>query len=157
MTEQGSYAFAIPGVFRLFLNRIGLYRTQPYFEFLPPELRTVAYGIDYNSRTFALFRSPRLGSMLKGRPCFGSAGPLPDVPLIVIVHGLSGSATRPRRHSRDCPGKPTRSGWMRTPGWAQELLYSGHLCRGGEKRSQHPFGTATAGSSMKCLRLSVTR
>ena len=93
MTEQGSYAFAIPGVFRL-LNWFGLYRTQPYFEFLPPELRAVAYGIDYNSRAFT-FQKSTIGINDEREALFESAGPLPDVPLIVIVHGISDNLPGP--------------------------------------------------------------
>jgi len=87
MTEQGSYAFSIPGVFRL-LNWFGLYKTQPYLEVLPPDLRDVAYGIDYNSRAFA-YQKSTIGTGEKREALFESAGPLPDVPLIMIAHGIT--------------------------------------------------------------------
>jgi len=87
MTEQGSYAFSIPGVFRL-LNWFGAFRKVPSFEFLPPDLRKVAYGIDYNSRTFT-YQKALINKGAEREALFVSAGPLPDVPLIVIVHGIT--------------------------------------------------------------------
>lgn len=87
MTEQGSYAFSIPGVFRL-LNWFGLFKTQPYLEVLPPDLREVAYDIDYNSRAFT-YQKSTIGVNAEREALFESAGPLPDVPLIVIVHGIT--------------------------------------------------------------------
>jgi pimeloyl-ACP methyl ester carboxylesterase len=79
--------FAIQGVFRL-LNWFGLFGTVPPFEHLPPDLKEVAYGIDYNSRFFSYEKA--LNSKDAEREAqFVSAGPLPDVPLIVIVHGIS--------------------------------------------------------------------
>jgi pimeloyl-ACP methyl ester carboxylesterase len=87
MTEQGSYAFSIPGVFRL-LNWFGLFKTQPYLEVLPPDLKDVAYGIDYNSRAFT-YQKSTIGVNEEREALFESAGSLPDVPLIVIVHGIT--------------------------------------------------------------------
>lgn len=79
--------FAIPGVFRL-LNWFGLFRDVPVFEHLPPDLREVAYGIDYNSRFFSYEKALNRKDVER-EALFVSAGPLPDVPLIVIVHGIA--------------------------------------------------------------------
>jgi pimeloyl-ACP methyl ester carboxylesterase len=80
-------AFAIPGVFRL-LNWFGLFRDVPIFDFLPPDRREVAYGLDYNSRFFSYEKA--LNSRDEEREAlFESAGPLPDVPLVVIVRGVT--------------------------------------------------------------------
>ncbi|HSF82897.1 MAG TPA: hypothetical protein VLA49_16805, partial [Anaerolineales bacterium] len=86
MTEQGSYAFSIPGVFRL-MNWFGLFRTAQGFEVLSPELKEVAYGLDYNSRTF-VYQKASIRKDEQREALFVSAGPLPDVPLIVIAHGI---------------------------------------------------------------------
>ncbi|HSF83062.1 MAG TPA: alpha/beta hydrolase [Anaerolineales bacterium] len=86
MTEQGSYAFSIPGVFRL-LNWFGLYNTVPEFKLLPLELREVAYGIGYNSRHF-VYQKALMQKDEQREAQFITAGPLPDVPLIVIAHGI---------------------------------------------------------------------
>ena len=85
MTEQGSYAFSIPGVLRL-LNWFGVLRTVPTFESLPPDLKEVAYGLDWNSRAFA-YQKASIPIDEQREALFVSAGPLPDVPLIVIAHG----------------------------------------------------------------------
>jgi len=87
MTEQGSYAFSIPGVLRL-LNWFGVLRTVPAFESLPPEQKEVAYGLDFNSRTFA-YQKALIPTNEQREALFTSAGPLPDVPLIVIAHGIA--------------------------------------------------------------------
>ena len=84
---QGSYALSIPGVFRL-MNWFGAFRTQPGYEHLPPDLREVAYGLDYNSRAFA-YQKSELPNYDEREALFVSAGPLPDVPLIVIAHGIT--------------------------------------------------------------------
>lgn len=87
MQLQGSHAFSIPGVFRL-LNWFGAFRTQAGYEHLPPDLREIAYGLDYNSRAFA-YQKSELPSYEEREALFVSAGPLPDVPLIVIAHGIT--------------------------------------------------------------------
>ena len=84
MTEQGSYAFSIPGVLRL-LNWFGVLLTVPAIESLPPELKAVAYGLDFNSRTFA-YQKALIPTDERREALFISAGPLPNVPLIVIAH-----------------------------------------------------------------------
>jgi len=85
MTGQGSYAFSIPGVLRL-LNWFGVLRTLPIFESLPPDLREVAYGLDWNSRYWAYVKA-NITIEEHREALFISAEPLPDVPLIVIGHG----------------------------------------------------------------------
>lgn len=85
MTEQGSYAFSIPGVLRL-LNWFGMLRTVPIFEYLPPNLKEVAYGLDWNSRYWSYVKA-NLPIDEQREALFISAEPLPDVPLIVIGHG----------------------------------------------------------------------
>jgi pimeloyl-ACP methyl ester carboxylesterase len=85
MTEQGSYAFSIPGVLRL-LNWFGVLRTVPTFESMPPDLREVAYGLDWNSRFFS-YQKASIPIDEQREALFISAEPLPDVLLIVIAHG----------------------------------------------------------------------
>lgn len=85
MTAQGSYAFSIPGVFRL-LNWFGVLRTVPTFESMPPDMKEVAYGLDWNSRYFS-YQEASIPIHEQREALFVSADPLPDVPLIVIGHG----------------------------------------------------------------------
>ena len=70
------------------MNWFGMFRTQPGFENLPPDLREVAYGLDYNSRAFT-YQKSNLKNYEEREDLFVSAGPLPDVPLIVIAHGIT--------------------------------------------------------------------
>lgn len=92
-TEQASILFAIPGVFRL-LNWFGLFGTVPSFENLPADLKQVAYGIDYNSRAFT-YQKALMNKDEEREEMFISAGPLPDVPLIVIARGIRDSIPGP--------------------------------------------------------------
>ena len=86
-SEPVRAVFAIPGVFRL-LNWLGLFGEVPSFALLPPDLKEVAYGIDYNSRFFA-YEKALNSKDVEREALFVSAGPLPDVPLVVIVRGIA--------------------------------------------------------------------
>jgi len=90
--EQVSYAFSIPGVLRL-LNWFGVLRTVPTLESMPPDMREVAYRLDWNSRYWAYVKAS-IPIDEQGEALFSSADPLLDVPLIVIAHGKSDQSPR---------------------------------------------------------------
>lgn len=82
--------FSVPGVFRM-LNWFGVYRNDPFIEKMPPDVQTVAYHLDYNSRMFK-FQAVMGRADAEGEALFSQMSPLPDVPLIVITHGIPWSA-----------------------------------------------------------------
>jgi len=89
INRQVISTFSIPGLFRL-MNWFGMSKTVPIFEKLPPDSREKAYALDYNSRLGANMKSLQL-TMTEREEQFLSAGPLPDVPMIVVVRGLADS------------------------------------------------------------------
>jgi pimeloyl-ACP methyl ester carboxylesterase len=86
-SRQAISGLAIPGLFRL-MNWFGLYRTMPPLEKLPPNLRATAYALEVNSRMGAHMRSV-VNRQVERDAKFESAGPLPDVPMIVLARGRS--------------------------------------------------------------------
>ena len=89
INRQVISTFSIPGLFRL-MNWFGMSKTVPIFEKLPPDSREKAYALDYNSRVGANMKSLQL-TITEREEQFLSAGPLPDVPMIVVVRGLADS------------------------------------------------------------------
>lgn len=86
-SRQTISGLAIPGLFRL-MNWFGLYRKMPLLENLPPDSRATAYALEVNSRMGAHMRSV-VNRQAERDAQFESAGPLPEVPMIVLARGLS--------------------------------------------------------------------
>jgi pimeloyl-ACP methyl ester carboxylesterase len=82
-------AFSTPGLFRL-MNWFGMSTTVPAFEKLSPGQREMMYALTYNSRMGVNMKVEQATRQARDEQ-FMAAGPLPDVPMIVLVRGLEDS------------------------------------------------------------------
>lgn len=86
INRQVTSAFSIPGLFRL-MNWFGMFTTFSAFEELPPDLREQAYALAYNSRMGMNMKAEQATRQARDEQ-FLSAGPLPGVPMIVLVRDM---------------------------------------------------------------------
>jgi pimeloyl-ACP methyl ester carboxylesterase len=89
INRQVISVFSVPGLFRL-MNWFGMSRTFPAFEKLPPDLREIEYALAYNSRMGENMKAENATRLARDAQ-FMSAAPLPDIPMIVLVHDLENS------------------------------------------------------------------
>jgi pimeloyl-ACP methyl ester carboxylesterase len=89
INRQVISAFSVPGLFRL-MNWFGMSRIFPAFEKLPPDLREIEYALAYNSRMGENMKAENATRLARDAQ-FMSAAPLPDIPMIVLVHDLENS------------------------------------------------------------------